>query len=209
MDDEKIVEAVWKFVHWLASRSAIPTVPLMDYDELVGELLEEVAKGIKAYPGKPLEELLAILRKMCDNRLYELRHKYLHTHRREAANAFGLEIIDPDQSMGKTTVGKLPDEQVIYTHDLVLSGLRVCETRRRLERGYVRDVFDAIVYGDHNLGEQVSLSGARAAAVFKSGGSVRIKPWHVAEALALPEDVVKEAFKIIKEIYGHVRSEYG
>lgn len=209
MDDEKVVEAIWKFVHWLASRSAMPTVPLMDYDELVGELLEEVAKGLKAYQGKPMNELLAILRKMCDNRLYELRHKYLHTHRREAANAFGLEIIDPEGYEGDTSVGGLPDEQVIYTHDLVLSRLRVRETRRRLERGYVRDVFDAIVYGDQNLGEQVAMAGVRAATVFKSGGSVRIKPWHVAEALAIPEDIVRDAFKIIKEIYGHVRREYG
>ena len=38
-----------KFVYWLAGNNTNPDNVLMDFDEIVGELLLELAKGLKVY----------------------------------------------------------------------------------------------------------------------------------------------------------------
>ena len=212
--EERVIAGIEKFVYYLAHRNASTSVPLMDIDELVGELWLEIAKGLKRYGDKPIDELLAILRKMCDNRVSELKYRYCVTHRKAAILAFPIDVIDVDLSEDGGWTGEgapgwswIVDNSV-HTDDIVASRERVLETRRRLSP-LAKDVFDVIIYGDENLIIQLMLSGIRAANVFKSGGSVRLRHYHIAEALAtVSEKEVAEAMKEIRLVYAQVRSEY-
>jgi len=213
VDSGEAFDRISKFVYYLAGRNCSNQVPLMDFDEVVGELLEEIAKGLKRYSDKPMEELLAILRKMCDNRIAELKYKYCVTHRKEAIVAFPITVIDLGSSEEEKYGGKeSPGYSWVMRNatsvaDEYDSMVRVTETRWRLSPA-ARDVFDAVVYGDQNLGVQIELSGMRATNVYKSGGTINIKPWHIANALCMPIGDVKEAYAEIRKAYKEVREEW-
>ena len=80
MSFEEVYEALERFVHHLALQKANGAV-LMDRDELTGELFEEMVKGYNHYGHLPKGQLLAVIRKMMDNRIAELTYKYYLTHR--------------------------------------------------------------------------------------------------------------------------------
>lgn len=204
---EEVLEGISKFVTWLAGKSA-RDVPLMDFDEMVGELNFEVAKGIQYYNGKPMNELLALLRRMCDNRVSELKYKYTVTHRKAAIVALPISVVDVDSDNGDGVGYKWAIDNAVKPDDEIDSAYRVSETRRRLSP-ISRKVFDAVIYGHSNMATQVKLSGTRAGYVYKTGGTIKVRPHHVAEALAMDEVIVKSSFKEIRLVYAEVRREYG
>ena len=199
-----VLESITKFVHWLAWKSADPSTPLMEYDEVVGELLYEVAKGLDRYGDLPHVQQLAVIRRMCDNRLAELRYRYYVTHRKEARLTLDISIMDDDDQ---------PDADYQYplaaTVEAVSGSMfRVAETRRRLSPT-TQAVFDAAIYPNSRMATQILLSGMRSAAVYVGGGTVKVRPHHVAEALCITETAARKAFAEIRKVYGKVRQEYG
>lgn len=217
---EEVLEHITKFASWLAGQS-VRDVPLMDYDEIRAELNLEIVKGIQHYDGKPMNELLALLRRMCDNRISELKYRYTITHRKAAIIALPISVVDIDGGpeeeraggvggySGKSSIGyRWVIDNAVELDAEIDSTTRVSETRRRLSP-FSKKVFDAVIYGHPNMATQLLLSGTRAGYVYKSGGSIRPKPRHVAEALAVDEAIVKIAFKEIRQVYAEVRREYG
>ena len=81
--DEGVYKALYKFVLKVCWEKGDPNNIMMDGDELFGELLEEIAKGLKHYADLPYNQKLAVIRSMLDNRVAELRYKYYVTHRKQ------------------------------------------------------------------------------------------------------------------------------
>lgn len=205
--DEGIVDLLRRFVYYLANEASRGhTTPLMSPDEIIGELMYEIAKGIKVYRDKPLDELLLLLKRMCDNRVSELRYRYYVTHRKAATASYTISVcfLDRDTCDDHEFVGGYQD----YSFgEILASRWRVDETRRRLSQS-AKQVFDAVVYGNTNIGDQIYLSGMRSSQVFKNGGSVRLKLRHVAEGLCMDLVDVRQCFGEIRRVYGEVCSEY-
>lgn len=209
--EEDIYEAMIKFVYHLARRYANEDL-MFQMDELVGELMLELVKGVKYYSSKSLsmEQMKAVLRRMLDNRISELRHRHYGTHRIHAKFTLSLEIdlYDDDDGGMVEPVGVLFQERVTDS-DLapdpasVFSSLeRVNATRALLSEEAAR-VFDACIFGDDRLAMFMWLSSVRASSVRKNG-IVSLKPWIVADALMMSELEVKKAFSQIRRAYDEV-----
>jgi hypothetical protein len=204
MSFDEVYEALEKFVHYLAHTKANGAA-LMDHDEISGELFEELVKGYARYGHLPEGELLAVIRRMMDNRIAELTYKYYLTHRGLAVNALSLSF----GSDGRRSDSWM--QNVVWTSDnnacnvteLLGSSERVIDTLGSLSYN-ARKVFLAVLYGCPGLEKQIKLAGLRASFVYKGNGTVKVKPWHVAEALVMDEEVVKKAFKEIKSVYAEV-----
>jgi hypothetical protein len=212
-NSEAVYDEIAKFIRYLASRYAGSYQILMEYDELIAELNLEFVKGIQAYGNRPMGELKAILRRMMDNRIAELRYRYYRTHRRAEVEIISLEmevgggdVSHISQLVQTNTDEGTPVEELIegnpdssYLYD---SKERVAATRALLSPNTVK-VFDAIVYGNKQLAAVMHLSCQRSAVIFKSA-NVKLKPWHVADALCMEEREVKAAFREIKQAYAEV-----
>jgi DNA-directed RNA polymerase specialized sigma24 family protein len=199
-----VVKDIERFVWWLAHRSA-SSAWLMDADEIAGELFLEISKGLEAYSDKEGEELLAILRTMCDNRVYELKAKYYGTHRRlKIEMEISLESIDDPDDDDFAASYPLDMISEDTSDSLYESHVRVLQTRASLSDN-AKIVFDAVCLDNNpRVTEQVRLAGIRASATYKGGGTVRLKPWHLAEALGMSENSVRRAWKEIRDQYRRV-----
>ena len=217
-----IVGELEDFIHWLASRRSSEDTIMMDHDELVGELYEELVKGFQYYEGHELskDEMLAVIKRILDNRISELVYKYFVTSRKDGIGAIPVQQLDEFDDDGSTVLSaehlQVRTEVVVSSYaavnsqsldNLVDSRERVQHTRARLsDAGKI--VFDAVLNGHPLLEETIKLVGERAAFVYKTGGTVKVKPWHVADAVGLPLSLVKEAFAEIRQVYEDVCNEY-
>lgn len=210
--EEETYYELEKFVHYLAGRHANGNV-MMSYDEIVGELLVELVKGVRHYSNLEMNKLKAVIRRMMDNRISELKYRFFSTHRNaenyvislnlEVAtrNADALDYID-DANSGVTPVEELIEDVGSDPANLYESKERVTLTRERLSP-VARDVFDSVVYGNNMLSTIMLLAAVRSTYIYKSR-VVTIKPWHIADALHMDEQEVKIALKEIKEVYSEV-----
>ena len=71
-----------RFVVYLAGLNGNPEVIGMEFDDLVSELNLEIVKCDKAYQNLPTEQYKAVMRKVCDFRISELKYRYYKTRRR-------------------------------------------------------------------------------------------------------------------------------
>lgn len=207
----EIIAQMEGFVKHLAGRVASDTGDvLFTFDELVGELNEELVKGIRYYEKKGLafdsdgtEQLKALLRRMMDNRIAELRHKYYGTHRVHAKFNISIEMeldIYEDGSLEET----IPDESSPSPEDILLSLDRVNRTRAKLSP-MAKTVFDACLKGNVRLDQLMLLSAIRAKTV---GSKPKVaRPAIVADALMEDERLVRRMFKEISNAYQEVCSE--
>jgi hypothetical protein len=212
LEDDSVYVELEKFVRYLAGRNANPNNTMMEYDEIVGELMLEMVKGIRAYPDLPMNQLKAVIRRMMDNRIGELRYRFYTTHRSAENKMISLSILvnvnDEDQLSYNTPTGiQHPVEELIEDEGadpstLLDSKERVQETRENLSLTALR-VFDAVIYGNNMLAKILLLSSMRASYVFGSRTTV-MKPWHIADALHLSLEEVKGAIKEIKYVYAEV-----
>lgn len=209
----EVYDKLEKFIWYLAYTNQDPDNIMMEVDEIVGELMLELAKGLKYYDGLPSEQLLAVLRRMMDNRISELRFRYYVSGRRIPVNmTVSLDIGDSDERDGRGVVGfsngnggishELVSKNDSSPESLVESMERVLEVRHKLT-DVSQMVFDAVVFGNNQLSEIMFLSAVRAAAVFKNK-SIKIKPQHIADALLMDEKDVRRAFKEIQFAYAEV-----
>lgn len=183
-----------KFAYWLAGNNANRNNVMMTFDEIVGELLLELAKGVKFYEDLPDEELDAVIRRMMDNRISELKYRYYKTHRKDELS---LTMSWDEHDEWLRTVGDGVD-----IDDIVSSKHRVKATRAKLSDTAKR-VFDALIFGNKRLNDLLKLSNMRAKAVYKNH-KMRVRPYHVADALMLSETDVVDSYKEIRVAYQEV-----
>lgn len=213
---EDVYYELEKFVFYLASTNQDPDNVMLEYDEIVGELLMEMAKGIKYYENLPKDQLLAVIRRMMDNRISELKFRYYVSGRRIPVKlTISLDVEIGDGATGNTVVNYRSlssDSNSKAVHEVVSDEMnveqisdsinRVEEVRSRLSE-IAGMVFDSVVFGNIQLNDVMLLAAIRAATVFKSKKTV-IKPRHVADALMLTEKDVRKAFKEIRMVYAEV-----
>ena len=201
MSFDEVYEALEKFVHYLAHSKANGAA-LMDHDEISGELFEEMVKGYARYGHLPEGQLLAVIRRMMDNRIGELTYKYYMTHRGLAIDAvslpYGYEIGTNLKHVIWTS-----EDKISNVKEFLESRERVRETLSFLSKE-AQKVLIAVLDGCPGLEKQIKLSGLRASFVYKGTGTIKVKPWHVAEALVMKEADVKRAFREIKRAYAEV-----
>lgn len=213
----EVLDELEKFVWWLSGTKHSDDVPLLDEEEIAGELFLELLKGYQYYESKisNKQEMLAALRRTLDNRVSELFYKYTVTHRKAGIGNYNLDQLEGDFQEGheQPTILNIDWElsaTLIATpaspEILAESNERVQETRARLSVVALL-IFDAIMTEDNPLMyQQVVLSGRRATATGRK--TVSLKPWHVSEALALDTKTVLKAMEEIRRVYSDVCKEY-
>lgn len=216
LDFEDVYDEMEDFVYWLANNEKREQIFLMDPDELIGELFEEMWKVFLHYQDDidNLDEMKKVIKSSFDNRISELVYKYAVTHRSARLQAYSLD--DPDDpedynsrsSLESHIVMNIGADVCVDTDMLVISKERVEKTFIRLRGGDAAKVFSAVIHGDPLLKAQIQLSGLRASHVYKGGGTIKLKKWHVANALAMSERRVSQAFKEIRRVYEEVCNEY-
>ncbi len=202
-----------RFIHYLAGRNGGLAV---EYDDIVGELMVELVKGVQAYPDLPHDQLKAVLKRMFDNRISELKYRYHITHRKHALFNISLDIevsVNTNHNvLGKGVLHNSPDPDSVPLSEIITGGddpaaiyaskERVLEVRNMLSSSAKR-VFDSLIRGNNMLAMIIWLSSVRSSYVFGSR-SVKIRPWHIADALGMDEKEVKIALRDIKKVYKEV-----
>lgn len=198
-----VMEELGKLVYYLASRYDSGDQVLMEKDEIVGELYYELAKGMEYYKHLDKKDLLAVLKTMLSNRISELKYKYFVTHRKEGTYAISIDILVQSIDDGVSDAHNLIKDPSQDVEGVLISKDIVMEVRDQLQP-VTQIIFDAIVYGHDRLSWMVWLSAVRAAFVYKTGGTAKMHPWHIADALCIPVDQVKDSMAEIKEVVHEV-----
>ncbi|KKK54828.1 hypothetical protein LCGC14_3080760 [marine sediment metagenome] len=185
-----------KFAYWLAGNNQNQHSVMLNFDEIVGELLLELAKGLQHYEDLPDDELDAVIRRMMDNLISELKYRFYKTHRKVELEDNEFWSWD-DCSEWENSVEGSPDAE-----DIALSKQRVKDTRDKLSP-ISKSVFDALIFGNKRLNVELKLSNKRANSVYKNH-KVRVRPHHVADALLISEKQVIKSYNEIREVYQEV-----
>jgi hypothetical protein len=210
-DDEKVLKALYRLIVKISYDAGDPNNIMMDADELFGELLEEVAKGLKAYKNLPHEQKLAVIRRMMDNRVSELRYRYYKTHRKQHNTDLSIEAhqFDGDDNDRYELEGDISVTDVL-SHasadnpvDLVASAERV-EMTRILLSPKAKKVFDCLISTNNpRLSSLLYLQAMRSTAV-GTAKNLAIKPHMIADALMMDVSEVSKCFNEIKTAYRRV-----
>lgn len=199
VDNNPMMIDLIKFAKFLASQSQDDRQVLMEYDELVGELLFEVSKGLKYYGDKSPDDLKNAVMSMMRNRLGELKYRYFLTHRRVEKLHISIDIQVDSADDDGAELGEIITDEQPTPESWVLSRERV-EATRSLLSAKAQQVFDAIVQGDQKLSLLVWLSMMRAKAMHKTS-TAKMRAIHVADALGMSEPDVHRAYKEIRKAY--------
>lgn len=205
IEPEQVISTLDGLIHWLAYTNADDNTGLMDADELVSELYEEIAKGIKHYSHLPEAELLRVLKRMMDHRISELKYKYYMTHRGEVSGGkLGYLVDDPFADEGETegsiyNVCVMPSTKPDDNPELMLQGKQFLASFCEGLSDTAKAIVDSIVNGNRLVTLYVSMSGLRASYVYENGGTITIQPWHVARALDLDVAEAEAGFQEIQE----------
>jgi len=187
-----------KFAYWLAGNNQNPHSVMLNFDEIVGELLLELAKGLQHYEDLPDNELDAVIRRMMDNRISELKYRFYKTHRKVELEEDKIEFWDwEDREKWDEIIDGRPNAE-----DIATSKQRVKDTRDKLSP-ISKSVFDALIFGNDRLNVELRLSNKRANSVYKNH-KVRVRPHHVADALLISEKQVIKSYNEIREVYQEV-----
>lgn len=210
---EEVLERLDKLVHYLAFRYSNDTPEiLMEKDELVGELYEELWKGVMYYREKnlPIDAMVAVLKVMMNNRLAELQYRYFKTHREISQLNLSLDVTITFDGYEEGTSGygitnALFDINAIDPARIIDSADYVTRTRCLLSP-VATEVFDAVVYGNEQLALLVWLTSVRAMNVYANPGTVKLKPRHLADALCITEHEANKAIKEIKTVVARLEA---
>ena len=197
---EEVYLELHKFVVWLANKvsDSHKDADLMNFDDVECELNLEMWKGYRRYNHLPHDQLLAVIRKMMDNRISELRYRYFKTHRKQEIYNLSINELDDDTSF--TNYGeKLVDAGSADPLQLYISNEYVLEVRIRLSDNAKR-VFDAVIYGNERVNDMIRLSGIRNAYAYKNGGTLKIRVHHIADALCMDLNDVKVGWNEIRTV---------
>lgn len=190
---ERIHDSLIRFAWWLAINNQDLNNPLMSSDEILGEVLFEMAKGLEVYSHLPDDKLQAVIATMMKNRVGELKYKYYHTHRRHASLNISIDV-----EIAETMADGGADPQGVYASKQRVQRVLECLSED------ARVVLEALFSWDDRLANIVLMSAARANQIYKSGGTVKVRPHHLADALYMSERQVKCAFREIRQAYREV-----
>ena len=197
-NEEEVIANLVKLVYWLANENKNPDNVMMSFDEIVGELFVEIVKGLDRYKDLPQNELEAVIRRMMDNRISELKYRYYITHRKHE-NSLTVALTDAEDD---------PDEFLLSDQQYNPASMSTSLERVRQTRGSLSNtaqrVFDILIFGDERLNQQLRVSTMRARSVYKDF-KVIIRPHHVADALMISEKEVLSAYDEIRSAYAKVR----
>lgn len=211
----RVYDSMNDLVHYLAIQysEGTPEV-LMEKDELVGELYMELWKGTCYYHKRhlPEEQMRAVLKVMLSNRIAELRYRYFRTHRAVSQVNISIDITIDGVFSSESMDDYDPFQDLVSGYggdpaDLFDSAENVQCIRSRLTVN-ARQVFDAVVYGNEQLALHIWLSAVRSNNVYKTDRNVKMKPWHLASALCIPEQEAVASINEIKHVVEEVYCEY-
>lgn len=206
---DDIIAALQDFIYYLAHTRCTSDTLLMGFDDIVGELLLELVKTFMYYKDKNLTkgQMLAVIRKTLDNRIGELIYRYFKTHRVVGNNYIPIEQLaemedEDDDTLYHPSASSIDIHLEVFptAETILISKQGVLQLRSMLSPAAIK-VVDAILDGHPMVAEQVRLSIDRAAFVYKSGGTVRIEAWHLADGLAMDVNDIKRAFVEIRKAY--------
>ena len=194
---EIIYEKLIRFVYYMARRYC--SDDMMNYDDIVGDLLEEMVKGFRYYENKlyDIGAFTAVIRQMLAFRIAELRHKQFGTHRIHARMniSIELELIGDEGDTDFTET--IPDINCGQPEELCESAELVEEVKQRLSP-IAQQVMDMVCSGDERLTAIIFLATVRACGS-KPNSRSKIKPWMLAEILSVSEPEVRKAFSEIRK----------
>ena len=192
-----VYEKLIRFVYYMARRYC--SDDMMEYDDVVGDLLEEVTKGYNYYKGKitDLDQMMAVIRQMIAFRIGELRHKQFGTHRIKARMNISIELDIVGDDDGRDLSDIIPDRYCGQPEELCQS-MELVEAVKRSISPIAQWVMDAVCCGDPKLTMIILLSTMRACSA-KPGSHSKVKPWMLAEVLNVPEPEIKKAFTEIRK----------
>lgn len=199
---EEIVKDLEKFVYYVANAVCCDAIG-MELDDVVSECNMEILKGMEYYKSKKLnrEQLHAVLRRMIDNRISELKYKYFLTYRKSYQNTISLNF-DLEITISNNRV--MRDEVVGYNNGsgmISIEGdpVQISESRDNVEMTRsllpenVKKLFDMVIY-DSDLLQDMNLTNTDKMLRYKK----------VAEMLGMQENEVKSAFINIRNAYAEV-----
>lgn len=174
-----------KFVYYLAHKNSSDVIG-MEFDDVVSELNEELIKGLAYYSPKnlPMEQMRALMRRMLDNRISELKYKYFVTYRKNYLNATSIET---DILSTKLRARNDP-VSIIESND------RVFSVRSKLS-GDAVTVFDYVILGDGLVDMKFT------------DCTKKLHYAQLAIVLGMSDRIVKMALVEIKETYSEVLDE--
>jgi len=179
---DQLYDRLTKYMWWMSHRCATGHI-LMQVDELYAELCVELVAGWERYGPQdlPANELLAVVRTMLWNRIYELRQRFWSTHRCVEGGMLRLE----DEVVGEDSPATLTDSALRV--DKFISSL----TAEELE------MLKAIMFPDYRVGQQIRLRAMRRSFVFETT-TIKLDYRLMAEALHWPIDKAKRVWKQLK-----------
>lgn len=200
-DNTEIMKDLMMYADFMAQQYANDNHPLMTKDEIYSEMMEEIAKGLKHYSELKPNHLCATIKTMMKNRISELRYKYYVTHRKGEKQSYSLdaELIDGGSTLGDVIASEF------NTEDIIESIERVRQLRARLSptaKRILDSVLESDTYDSDRIDLLMRLAAMRAATVKYM--HLRIRPYHVSEALCIPELDCKKAWAEIVRAYQEV-----
>ena len=182
-----VIEDLMKFVCYLAhaNENDRGSVIGMEFDDIFQELQEELVKGLNYYRDKNLtdSQLKAVLRRILDNRIAELKYKYYVTHRKAVTVQVSIDV-----EIVSAVTSPVHNPEIVYE-----SGERVLATRDKLS-SLAREVFDAIVV----------LDNPEVTSMLSTNMDKKIRFRDIALVLGMTECNVKKAFLEIRNAYSEV-----
>lgn len=191
------------FIKYLANRHCNDDL-MFSYDELFGELQLELVKGFEYYytSGKitKIDQLYAVLRKMMDNRIAELRYRHYVTHRGKSKLNISIDVqlsIETDDTDAWESIEdpNAPDPEL-----MAMSVDRVDSVTERLSLP-AQKVLNMLLDGSSRLDMLVYLMTFRAVSNHRFP---KFRPALVANAMLTDTKSVEKAFKEIKKVYAEV-----
>lgn len=196
-------EQLEPFMIYLAGRYCNDDI-MFNFDELFGELQLELVKGFQHYyeTGKitDLDQLFAVLRKMMDNRIAELRYKHYSTHRGLAKLNISIDLQLSLETDEADMVEVIPDINTPDPEQMALSKDRLVQVWNKLSPK-AQQVMNIVVNGSQRLDMLLQLLALRS---IGSNKIVKLRPAIVANALMENTKSVEKAFKEIKNAYEEI-----
>lgn len=92
-ESEIIFKRLEGLVIYLAKLNENPDHAMLTADDIISELHEEIQKGINFYTGKyKVDDMVGIIKRMCYNRISELKYRYYITYRKQEKNILSIEM---------------------------------------------------------------------------------------------------------------------
>jgi hypothetical protein len=135
--EEQVMKRLEGLVVYLANLNNNDDNVMMSAEDIISELNEEIIKGLKYYAkeNKTVDDVVNLLKRMCYNRIGELRYRYYLTYRRHEKTSISLEVnLTFDISTDEGNPEKLFD-----------SSVRVSRTLEMLNTKEARLIFKKII----------------------------------------------------------------